>query len=313
MLNERIEKCSEVADGEGLYFVWENLISGVKSFESLVSLRLHHNGKINLDLEVTILLFIQLELVEMNDDFISLKSDFPKDNSLDKRSFLDWFSKYLLQFLIIEKIIEFDEVSYDSQLDKYVLPRHNIKYRYACYRNLLLSLGILDKREDGNFYIEYFLAEIITKENYDKAKISDASLMKLLEQQRLQGEIGENYVIDFEINRLALRNDKSKIKRISILDVSAGYDIISYNENSSTTLDRFIEVKTYKGSPHFHWSSNEIQTAKLRSNHYYLYLVDFNKISIPTYKPIIICDPISYFENNVEWISTPESFLVEMN
>lgn len=310
MLNEKIENCSEIADSEGLYFVWKNLISGVTSLESLAYLRLHHSGKINVDVEITILLFAQLQIIELSDDFISLKNDFLKDNSLDKKRFLDWISKFLLQFLIVEKVIELEEIIYDSQLDKYILPRRNIKYRYACYRNLLLSLSILDKREDGNYYIEEFLTEIITKENISKAKISEATLMKLLEQQRVQGEIGEKYVIEYENKRLALRMDKSKIKRISVLDVSAGYDIISYNDFGSTTLDRFIEVKTYKGKPHFHWSANEIQTAKVRSSHYFLYLVDFNQISLPLYEPIIICDPISYFENNTDWASTPESFFI---
>ncbi len=308
MLNEEIENCSEIADGEGLYFIWKNLISGVTSLESLAYLRLHHNGKINVDVEIAILLFAQLQIIEIKDDSISLKNGIPESSSNDKNFFLDWISKFLLQFLIVENVIELDEIAYDSQLDRYVLPRRNIKYRYACYRNLLLSLSILDRREDGNYYIEDFLTDIITKENISKAKLSEASLMKLLEQQRLQGEIGEKYIIEYEKKRLELKIDKSKIKRISVLDVSAGYDIISYNDIASATLNRFIEVKTYKGKPHFHWSANEINTAKVRSNHYFLYLVDFNKISLPLYEPIIICDPISYFELNTEWTSTPESF-----
>jgi len=308
MLNEEIENCSEIADGEGLYFIWKNLISGVTSLESLAYLRLHHNGKINVDVEIAILLFAQLQIIDFKDDSISLKNRIPESSTNDKNSFLDWISKFLLQFLILENVIELDEIAYDSQLDRYILPRRNIKYRYACYRNLLLSLSILDRREDGNYYIEDFLTDIITKENISKAKLSEASLMKLLEQQRLQGEFGEKYIIEYENKRLELRVDKSKIKRISVLDVSAGYDIISFNDIASATLDRFIEVKTYKGNPHFHWSANEINTAKVRSNHYYLYLVDFNKISLPLYKPIIICDPITYFENNAAWSSTPESF-----
>lgn len=309
MLNERIEACSEIADLEGLYFVWNNLNEGVSSIDSLTNLRLHHKGKINLNVDFTILLFEQLKIVDVASDFVSLCKTNKEYTNLDKESYQNWFSEVLLDFLIKEGVIFLEGIKYNSQLDKYILPRYSIKYKYACYRNLLISLGILEKCIDRNFYINDLLSNFLVEENKRIIKVSEETLLKKLERQRLQGEKGEQYVVEYEQNRLTLRNDTFKIKRISILDVGAGYDIISFNNYTSVSLDRFIEVKAYKGNPHFHWSSNEIQTAKIKSKNYHLYLVDINRISDPLYEPTIIYDPISYFDKNLEWISSPESFL----
>lgn len=310
MLNERIEACSEIADLEGLFFVWKNLCEGVTSLDSLTNLRLHHTCRISVNIDFTILLFEQLNIITLDGDSISLCPINHNYSIFDKTSYQSWFTGLLLEFLVFEGVIFPEGIKYDTQADQYILPHHSIKIKHACYRNLLIALGSLDKCPDGNFYMDDLLSSFLIKDRSHKAKITEETLLISLEEHRLQGEMGELYVIDYEQNRLALSKDKDKIKRISILDVEAGYDIISFNNCSSKLLDRFIEVKTYKGKPHFHWSSNEIQTAKIKLKNYHLYLVDVNKMYDPLYEPIIICDPISYFkENNLEWISSPESFL----
>ncbi|MBD0725380.1 hypothetical protein B6A10_09335 [Flavobacterium sp. L1I52] len=311
MLNEKIETCSEIADLNGLYFIWKNLIAGVSSINSLTNLRLHHKGKINLNIDFTLLLFEQLNIVYLESDKIQLCNPEIKNLNFDLYSYQDWFSKTLLDFLIKENVISLSEIKYESQIDKYVLPRFNIKYKYACYRNLLISLSIIEKSNEGNFYIGDLLINYIISENKVKRKITEAELLKKLEEQRSLGETGELFVINYETQRLSSRNDTNKIKRISLMDVTAGYDIISFNDDYSNSLDRFIEVKTFKGKPHFHWSSNEIQTAKIKSKNYHLYLIDATKITDTSYTPLIIYDPVSYFEKSNEWISSPDSFLFE--
>jgi len=311
MLNEKIESCSEIADLEGLYFVWENLSNGVCSIDSLTSLRLHHKGKINVNIDYTILLFEQLKIVDISNDLVSIskmREDYPV---LDKNSYSKWISRILIDYLLDEKVISSEGIRYNSQIDGYILPRHNIKLKYACYRNLLISLDLLEKYNDGNFLINELVASYLIKEKKKRLKISEEELLKRLEKQRIQGEKGELFVLGYEKNRLSKRLDLDRIKRISVIDVSAGYDIISFRNNKSIELDCFIEVKTYKGKPHFHWSSNEIQIAKRKSRSYFLYLVDIDKYSDPLYEPIIISDPISYFDETTEWISSPESFLFE--
>jgi len=309
MLNEKIEACSEIADLDGLYFVWSNLLQGVISIHSLTELRLHYQGKLNLNVDYAILLFEQLELVKLNDDEISLYNI--SKSSMDIDSYHAWFSRILLDFIIEENIVSLDDIKYENEIGKYVLPRHNISYKYACYRNLLIALEILEKCADGNYYINEILSDLLAKQNSRKLKLTEESLLKKLEEQRIQGEKGELFVLDYEKRRLHNKKDISKIRRISILDVTAGYDIVSFNDVNSNVIDRFIEVKSYDGKPHFYWSANEIQIAKIKSKNYCLYLIDIDKIYDCDYNPMIICDPVSYFDYNQEWVSKPQSYLFE--
>ena len=55
--------------------------------------------------------------------------------------------------------------------------------------------------------------------------------------------------------------------------------------------DRFIEVKSYSGPKHFHWSRREIEVAEELGEEYCLYLVDRERMSEPGYAPQIIQGP----------------------
>ncbi|MDD5781507.1 MAG: DUF3883 domain-containing protein, partial [Muribaculaceae bacterium] len=104
--------------------------------------------------------------------------------------------------------------------------------------------------------------------------------------------------------------DKERIRQISHIDVSAGYDIISFHDEVSLKR-RYIEVKTYRGAPHFYWSANEIDSAKIRGVDYFLYLVNADRIFEQGYVPEIIQNPYSTIINSSDWKLTPSSFLVE--
>ena len=88
--------------------------------------------------------------------------------------------------------------------------------------------------------------------------------------------------------------------------------MVSFLDEKSTSIDKYIEVKTYQGKPHFHWSANEIKVAKIRGDQYFIYLVDLDKIVVPDYEPLVIQNPASYLNNNPNWLSTPDSFLFEL-
>ena len=51
----------------------------------------------------------------------------------------------------------------------------------------------------------------------------------------------------YEQNRLIGHKNYEKIEIISNIDVSAGYDIISFKSKDSVNTDKLIEVKSYKG------------------------------------------------------------------
>lgn len=309
MLNERIERFSEIADSKGLFFVWQSIGQGVVSINSLTQLRSHHTGKLCLNILPTLLLFDAMGFISVEGDNIEVDSSFKIFK--DEESFVTSFSDILVDYLLDEDVISLESLKYNSQEDCFVLARNGIKYKHASYRNLLLSLGIISKREDGAFIFEKKLDTIIDIAPSKNKQKSEERLLQELEQQRLEGLAGELFVLKYEQNRLHGHPFIGKVKQVSVIDVAAGFDIISFDDITSVRLNRFIEVKTYKGKPHFHWSVNEIRTSKIRAVHYYLYLVDYDKISEDGYVPLIIQNPSDYFVDNEDWNITPDSYLYE--
>ena len=88
------------------------------------------------------------------------------------------------------------------------------------------------------------------------------------------GDKGELYIVDYEKERLQNLNKNEladKIKHVSTINDSAGYDILSYNEDGT---ERFIEVKTTKGpiGTDFYISPGELKFSRENKN-FYIYRV----------------------------------------
>ena len=309
MLNERISRFSNIGNRDGIFFVYKSLLSGVTSITSLKQFVMHHPGHIDVEVDATIMLYADLNMLvyDEENDIISLTTR----NLKDLEQFINILSKKLFDFAVREGILNIDTLSYDMQVDRFYIDKKCISLRYACIRNLLISLGIFERRSDTSYYVfsEYVNKAIPHIKN--KRKLSQELLLKILEQEAEQGVEGEAFVLEYEKRRLAEREDLDAIKQVSIIDVGAGYDIISYDGIDSTKLDRLIEVKTFKGKPHFHWSFNEMNEAKLRMDHYYLYLVSYDEMREEGYHPIIIKNPIKYFKENSEWQSSIDSIMIK--
>ena len=88
------------------------------------------------------------------------------------------------------------------------------------------------------------------------------------------GEAGEQFVINFERARLIHAGKESLADRIEQVSVtigpSAGFDILSFEENG---VDRLIEAKTtkYGKSTPFFVTSNELRFSRENSSRYFLY------------------------------------------
>ena len=309
MLNERISRFSNIGNRDGIFFVYKSLLSGVTSITSLKQFVMHHPGHLDVEVDATIMLYADLNMLvyDEENDIISLTTR----NLKDLEQFINILSKKLFDFAVREGILNIDTLSYDMQVDRFYIDKKCISLRYACIRNLLISLGIFERRSDTSYYVfsEYVNKAIPHIKN--KRKLSQELLLKILEQEAEQCVEGEAFVLEYEKRRLAEREDLDAIKQVSIIDVGAGYDIISYDGIDSTKLDRLIEVKTFKGKPHFHWSFNEMNEAKLRMDHYYLYLVSYDEMREEGYHPIIIKNPIKYFKENSEWQSSIDSIMIK--
>ena len=117
-------------------------------------------------------------------------------------------------------------------------------------------------------------------------------------------------MVKYEQKRLLWGKNSAKIKQISDIDVTAGYDIVSFQDNESTRVDRFIEVKSYYKTPSFFWSKNEIDTAKRLGLSYYLYLIDMEKYLLDDYEPFIVFNPATEIMKSENWLIEANSIKV---
>ncbi len=203
-------------------------------------------------------------------------------------------------------------VKFDIPKGKYYIQKHGFPITAAIFRNVLIQFHALLERTDGSLELceqyEPLFAKLKKKAS---KKMSIEALKKQLEKQELQGELAELFVLNFEKNRFGnVTSINNRIKRISVIDVSAGYDIVSFEDMASSKYNRFIEVKSYIGKPHFYWSKNEIDIAMLYDDKYYLYLVDVEKIEHPNYSPLIIRNPAKHVLQSSDWLMQPTSYLV---
>ena len=110
-----------------------------------------------------------------------------------KDTFVDWFSKSFIQFLFQHSFIDFTKISYDRESDKYVFSRTAISFKFACLRNLLISLGILSKaRADGQFYIDKYIYLFLDKGKEISRKMSLQKLLKNWISNKSKEKKGKN-------------------------------------------------------------------------------------------------------------------------
>ena len=171
------------------------------------------------------------------------------------------------------------------------------KFKYAIIRQFLLDFNVISKHAYinknylvNNNYQSYFNNIDISKKNEQRILTLD-EFKKLQELKNTYGENAENFVVDYEKNKFKSHELVESIEKISNLNVSAGFDVVSLQSDDSNIIDKFIEVKSYSNNKTFFWSKNEVEMAKNKKNNYFLYLVNQKKIDNPEYTPIMIQNP----------------------
>jgi hypothetical protein len=143
-----------------------------------------------------------------------------------------------------------------------------------------------------------------------RKELSYEQFKRILQLKENLGFEAEQFVFLYELKRLVNHNKKGEIKIISSIDVWSGYDIVSFNSEKSEDFDRFIEVKSYSSELKFYWSKNEVDTARVKGNNYYLYLVDREKKEKVDYCPIIIQNPYEKIYSSDDWVKDPQEWIV---
>lgn len=310
MLNEKLEKRSKIGSPRSILFVASWLGRDTTNIETIKQMASNTAAINSLDIEPIVWLFESMGIVKEVRGFVECIPELKKKYNQGENAFTEWFINRFIEFSLNEEIIEIDTITYSIIHDAFIMSATTIKQRHACYRNVLTDYQVITLLPDARYLVNEPLDKAIKTPTRHRA-ISEKQLLKNLQEKREQGERGELFVLEYEKRRITNQALHDGIRRISIIDVSSGFDIVSYNGNGSTHIDRYIEVKTYKGSEHFHWSQNEIEKAGLMGDAYYLYLVDDDCIDKEDYEPTIIQNPAQKVLVSEEWLKNPDSFSIE--
>ena len=202
-----------------------------------------------------------------------------------------------------------NERSFQTSSDDIYIYNNVIPLRYAAIRDILVSFGLL-RRDDISEYQYYISTEHLDwfKEHVTKfienSQLGNNSHKKFKMNQQRQEKFGreaEEFVLEYEKKIRSDHPTSERIRIISDLDVSAGYDIQSYMNNNSCLIDKFIEVKSFAGDPKFYWSAKEVKVAREKRDRYFLYLVDRNVMNVDDYHPDKIQNPASTLFKDTKW------------
>ena len=307
---EELRRFNSVGSKDGLELFLDTIFSKEDcSLDALEGVYLGVSAQ-ELNIKAAIAVFEELKLISLNENTVSLT---PKGREVSKiipKDRNDAIARIVMEALIEEAIIDIKHIEYSRLENSIVLNRWAFPLKTAIYRNLLLNLDAIKPCQEG-WIIKDNQRELIEEKVKQKRKIlSQEELLKQLQKNQEDGEKAEVFVLEYEIRRLN-NNAEKKPKQISQIDVSAGYDILSYSSEEMPEYDMFIEVKSFRGAPHFFWSSNERRTAELLNDNYYIYLVDSKELENKNelYEPVIIKNPFNCLSEQ-NWYIEPNDYKV---
>ena len=152
--------------------------------------------------------------------------------------------------------------------------------------------------------------------NQRKKTISEKELTCMLQAKKEVGIEAENLTMEHERKRLdekGLCDMALAVQNISAVDVTAGYDILSFDGvGSSYEHDMVIEAKGTRGNGNvFFWSEGEIEAAKELGSAYWIYFWrNVGKKGMETLEKIN--DPYERFFGRAKTKPKPVKFRVEV-
>lgn len=250
--------------------------------------------------------------IQVSNDELSVSPEvLPYLNNKDELN--DFLIRSTVDKLFAEQAFDANMFCYDSVNGCYAFKNEMFPLALSVVRNVLISQGFITTLRDnqGNrFLISMEYAPLLASHCKTRRKqMSLERLRRQIERNAEAGDLAERFVLAYEKRRIGAPLSE-EIRRISEIDVAAGYDIVSFDTDRSTEPDRFIEVKAASNSG-FYWSKNEYEIAKLKGESYYLYLVELSKIDIEGYRPEMIKNPANSIMTSDEWLVEAQSFLIK--
>lgn len=195
-------------------------------------------------------------------------------------------------------------IYYDEELSQYYLKRNSIDLNLSGLLMLLSGLGAVSTTRTNVFINDNLLLANHKNPALHDEQISITKLKAGLAIKDALGMEAERIALRFEKTLLTERGINGEPSIISDVDVSAGYDIVSFMDNQSLIPNKFIEVKSCADYQYrFYMSKNEADTARDKGNSYFLYL--YNRTS-KQFR--IVQNPFEKVFDNDEWAKEPQIF-----
>lgn len=309
MLTE-LKRCNSIGNVDGILFLVSIMAGKERISRDEIRNRCALENNITVNCPGAVAFFEYLRLVDTTSDTVM---PLPELNTLAAKSngeIIEQLAAMSINRLVEEGVFDKDATGFDAEKGHLTIKRSAFPLAYAAVRNFLTMAGALDKEENGEICVAGNYESDWTEQLRNRRK--KFTLEQLLEQQEEQSRRGleaEEFVLGLEKKRLP--ELAQKIKRISDFDVAAGYDIVSYENNETEHYDRFIEVKCYMGSPHFFWSENESDVARIKADKYILCLVDYLRMGEPGYQPEFIRNPYETIFDSDEWLINASSYRIQ--
>lgn len=304
-----LKRCNSIGNTDGVMFL-VSMLSGKErvGYGELVNRCALEKG-ISIHCDGAIAFLQYLGYVEREDVYVIPTEKF-RNLPGDKALIINEFIKDCIGILVEEGIFDSDATSFDPEKGHLSIRRSAFPLAYAAIRNFLTVAGALEKEDNGEICVnEDYEVDFSSKLRSRKDKFTIEQLRQRQEEQNKRGLEAEMFVLQLERDRIPQK--AYKIKRVSDFDVSAGYDIVSFKDSESTIYDRFIEVKCYLGDPHFYWSENEVDVARLKGDRYILCLVDYERMTEDGYKPEYITNPSEIIFSDDGWLVNTASYKVQ--
>ncbi len=293
---------------EDLHLISRVIISKYK-IEEIQSILLRHYKNLS-KISQIIKAAIYIKLLKKNGEYYSLNKNIKSDSSIR------FFSLEIL-VLLFKLDIPFNDIfsekymKYQPSYGGYVIRKTAFGVNFIQLLSLLESCNFIKKINinDSLFYLInkeylYFLDLKSPVESHGNLSVSKFDEILLLKQK--YGEEAEEFVLNYEVMRLNNQNIEWVAKYI----VDAGYDIASFDNEKDTIHNRFIEVKSYDGEKeYFYWSRKELRVSHLKSNQYWIYLVNRSNMKNLNYKPTMIQNPYKNIYQDIDnWNQQVESW-----
>jgi len=274
-----------------------------KNFKYLDSVKLQYSRH-SAYLQETLNFLVDANLISITDNYIKISDQ--TDTSIENKIFNN-----------IAKNLKY-ALGLKEYLDNFINVNGKYKFRPdALYNNLTSDLRnfLISSNKITYENEEYIIIDNKLLDLFKNKEFSPEQLQKILENKSKIGFEAEKLVVKYETEKIKSLNQGLEIDYVALRDVSAGYDIKSYEADGINYKEIFIEVKAVSKSNYkFHLSVQENQTANKFLDRYYLYLlpVDHSNPEKFDYDKLLRINNVnkSIFQNKKDWIIEEDGFVI---